>query len=323
MNAPFDNLRTSGLLLASAVLLLAGCNQNPGANTGPNDDTPTSGRIQISVDETFAPILKSQVDTFQKLYTYAHVEAAYKAEDYVANDLMTGKVRAIVIARQLTAAEKAKLESQKLIPRTTKIATDGLAIIVHPSNPDSLLTMAQLKAIFTGQSASWKQISGKNPLGEIDVVFDANRSSTTRYVQDSITRGTALTKRVFAAKSNPALLDYVATHPNAIGIVGANWISDRDDAAVQRFLKRVHVAGISKSDKPASPDDYLQPYQAYLALKTYPLRREVYIISREGRAGLGTGFASFVAGTKGQLIVLKSGLMPATGQTRIVTTTKQ
>jgi len=155
------------------------------------------------------------------------------------------------------------------------------------------------------------------------VVFDANRSSTTRYVQDSITRGAALTKRVFAAKSNPALLDYVATHPNAIGIVGANWISDRDDAAVQRFLKRVRVAGISKSNNPASADDYLQPYQAYLALKTYPLRRDVYIISREGRAGLGTGFASFVAGTKGQLIVLKSGLMPAIGQTRIVTTTKQ
>jgi phosphate transport system substrate-binding protein len=322
MIVPFVNLPRLGLPLAIATLLLAGCNRNPDAKTGPNDDTATSGRIQISVDETFAPILKSQVDTFQKLYTYAHIEAAYKAEDYVANDLLTGKVRAIVLSRELTAAEQADLKGQQLFPRTTKIATDGLAIILHPSNPDSLLTMTQLKAIFTGQSQDWKQISGKNKLGQINVVFDANRSSTTRYVQDSVTRGQALTKRIFAAKSNPALLDYVASHPNAIGIVGANWISDRDDAAVQRFLKRVRVAGISRSDQPASADDYLQPYQAYLALKTYPLRREVYIISREGRAGLGTGFASFVAGTKGQLIVLKSGMMPATGQTRIVTIKK-
>lgn len=303
--------------------LLAGCNRTPDDNTDPDGDTPTSGRIQISVDETFAPILKSQVDTFQKLYTYAHITAAYKAEDYVAQDLIDGKVRVIVMSRPLNATEASALEKQKLFPRTTKIATDGLAIVVHPSNPDSLLTLAQLRAIFTGQSQNWQQVSSRNKLGDINVVFDANRSSTTRYVQDSIARGTALTKRVFAVKSNPALLDYVASHPEAIGIVGANWISDRDDASVQRFLKRVRVAGISKSAAPASADDYLQPYQAYLALKTYPLRRDVYIISREGRAGLGTGFASFVAGTKGQLIVLKSGLMPATGQTRIVTTTKQ
>ncbi|WBA41554.1 PstS family phosphate ABC transporter substrate-binding protein [Hymenobacter canadensis] len=322
MTAPFVNLPRLALPLALGTLLLAGCNQNPNANTGPNDDTATSGRIKISVDETFAPIVKSQVDTFQKLYTYAHIDAAYKAEDYVANDLVTGKVRAVVLSRPLTAEEQADLEKQKLFPRTTKIATDGLAIILHPSNPDSLLTMAQLKAIFTGQTSSWKQISGKTKLDQINVVFDANRSSTTRYVQDSITRGTALTKQVFAAKSNPALLDYVATHPNAIGIVGANWISDRDDAAVQRFLKQVRVAGISRSSSPKSDEDYLQPYQAFLALKTYPLRREVYIISREGRAGLGTGFASFAAGTKGQLIVLKSGMMPATGQTRIVTIKK-
>lgn len=325
MKAPFVSPRRFGICLATAALLLASaaCNRNADSSNGPDDDTPTSGRVKISVDETFAPILKSHVDTFQKLYTYAHIEAAYKAEEDVAQDLMNNKVRAVVLARQLTAAERSKLESQQLIPRTTKIATDGLAIIVHPSNPDSTLTLSQLRAIYTGQSKDWKQVSGKSKLGQIDVVFDANRSSTTRYVQDSITRGTPLTSRVYAAKSNPALLDYVATHPNAIGIVGANWISDRDDAAVQRFLKSVRVAGISKSDNPSSTDDYLQPYQAYLALKTYPLRRDLYIISREGRAGLGTGFASFIAGTKGQLIVLKSGLMPATGQTRIVNTTKQ
>ncbi|WP_375434305.1 PstS family phosphate ABC transporter substrate-binding protein [uncultured Hymenobacter sp.] len=317
----FSRLFSFGAAICG-VFLATACNRNPDS-AGPDDDTSTTGRINISVDETFAPILKSHIDTFQQLYVYAHVTAAYKPEDYVAQDILTDKVRAVVLARQLNATEKSALERQKLIPRTTHIATDGLAIILHPSNPDSLLTMAQLSAIFSGQQADWKQVSGKNKLGPIDVVFDANRSSTTRYVQDSITRGAPLSKRVFAAKSNPALLDYVATHPNTIGIVGANWISDRDDAAVQRFLKRVRVASISAEASPKSVDDYYQPFQAYLALKKYPLRREVYIISREGRAGLGTGFASFIAGTKGQLIVLKSGLMPATGQTRIVNTSKK
>ncbi|GAA4001432.1 substrate-binding domain-containing protein [Hymenobacter fastidiosus] len=303
-----------------AALLLPGCNSGgPGAA---ETDTTTSGRISISVDETFAPIVTSQVDTFQKLYQGAKIQAAYKPEQAVIQDLLDNKARVIVVARQLTPAEKAEFDRIKLVPTTIKLATDGLAIIVHPSNPDSLLTLAQLRDIFTGKTSTWSQVSGKKKLNGINVVFDASRSSTARYAQDSVTRGVPLTQRVFAAKSNPALLDYVATHPSAIGIVGANWISDRDDAAVQSFLKKVRVVGISTSPNPQKPDDYVQPYQAYMALKTYPLRRDVYIISREARAGLGTGFASFAAGNKGQLIVLKSGLVPAVGQTRIITTNK-
>ena len=210
------------------------------------------------------------------------------------------------------------LERLKLAPRSIKVGVDGVAVIVHPSNPDSLLTVEQLRGIFTGQQQQWAKVDSKNKLGDITVVFDNNNSSTARFVQDSVTRGTALAKGAFASKSNPALIEYVATHPNAIGVIGVNWISDRDDASVQKFLKRVRVVGVSPKATGSTPDDYVQPYQAYLAQKTYPLRRELYVISREARAGLGTGFASFVAGNKGQLIMLKSGLMPATGQVRLI-----
>ena len=176
-------------------------------------------------------------------------------------------------------------------------------------------------------------MSGKKGLAAINVVFDANRSSTTRFVLDSVTHGAALTKRAFAASSNPALLDYVATHPNAIGVVGVNWISDRDDPTAMKFLNKVRVASITSRPNPTA-NDYIQPYQAYLAEKTpeqlaentelqnYPLRRSLYVISREARAGLGTGFASFVAGKSGQLIFQKSGLIPAQMQARIITTPK-
>jgi phosphate transport system substrate-binding protein len=49
-----------------------------------------------------------------------------------------------------------------------------------------------------------------------------------------------------------------------------------------------------------------------LALKKYPLRREVKIILKESYLGLGTGFVNYVCGDMGQLIVLKSGLIPLT-----------
>lgn len=311
------NFRTAGAMLALSGMLAA-CNGGGTSSTTAATDTPTSGSIRVGVDETFEPILKSQVDTFQKLYPGAKIQAVYQPEQQVIQSFLADSARLAIVSRDLTAQEKGVLERLQLSPRTIRIGVDGVAIIVHPSNPDSLLTVSQLRSIFTGQQSQWAQVNSKNKLGPITIVFDNNSSSTARFVQDSVTRGTALSKSAFASKSNPALIDYVATHPNAIGVIGVNWISDRDDASVQKFLKRVRVVGVSPKATGSTPDDYVQPYQAYLAQKTYPLRRELYVISREARAGLGTGFASFVAGNKGQLIMLKSGLMPATGQVRLI-----
>ena len=320
-----------GALLLTATLLPA-CNSNSGNQSEPTD-TPTSGKVSISVDETFAPILESQVDTFQKLYPDAHIKASYQPEDSVMLDFLNDKVKLAVVSRDLNADEKAELAKQTMTPITTHIGIDGLAIILHPSNPDSLLTLTQLRSIFSGQTTSWKQVGGQTKLGDINVVFDANRSSTLRFVRDSLLRGQTLTKRVFAANSNPEALAYVASHPAAIGVVGVNWVSDHDDPKVTSFLRTVRVAAITARANPTK-DDYIKPFQRYLApytpqqlqadhdLQRYPLQRNIYVISREARTGLGSGFASFVAGQKGQLIFYKSGLLPAKMQVRIVTTSK-
>jgi phosphate transport system substrate-binding protein len=60
------------------------------------------------------------------------------------------------------------------------------------------------------------------------------------------------------------------------------------------------------------------PVQGSIYDKTYPFVREVYMNSRESFTGLGSGFVSFVSGEKGQRIILKSGLVPATMPIRII-----
>ncbi|MFD1469019.1 PstS family phosphate ABC transporter substrate-binding protein [Hymenobacter caeli] len=331
----FPSIKRSALLvaLAGGLLVPAGC--QPGGNGTPGStSTPTSGTVAVAVDETFAPILQAQVDTFGKLYPDAHVQLRFEPEENAMVDLVNGKVDVAVVSRELNAEETAAFAKQTIYPHTTRIGIDGLAVVLHPSNPDSLLTIDQLRAIFTGKNTTWSQVSGQKKLGDINIVFDASRSSTARFVRDSLTKGAALTARVFAAKSNPALLDYVAAHPNAIGVVGVNWISDHDDPAAMKFFRKVRVAGITARPNP-KPDDFIQPYQVNLAFKTpaqlaqypelqnYPLRRNLYIINREARTGLGTGFTSFVAGKNGQLIFQKSGLLPALMQARVVTTPKR
>jgi len=84
------------------------------------------------------------------------------------------------------------------------------------------------------------------------------------------------------------------------------------------FINKVKIAEIAPPDSSEGTGSYYKPYQAYIATHYYPLWRTVYIISREARTGLGTGFASFVAGEKGQKIILRSGLVPASMPVRLV-----
>jgi phosphate transport system substrate-binding protein len=126
----------------------------------------------------------------------------------------------------------------------------------------------------------------------------------------------------YSANSNPDVITYVENHPEAIGLISVNWISDRDDSVTHDFLKRVKVAAIS-SEVFSEGDDFYTPHPAYIADKSYPFIREVYAISRETFTGLGRGFIQFVAGDQGQRIILKMGMLPATMPVRLVQIEKE
>jgi phosphate transport system substrate-binding protein len=119
-------------------------------------------------------------------------------------------------------------------------------------------------------------------------------------------------------KCQPSTKDYVVY--KFIRSLNEYTIKDFESKESQAFLSRIKVLDLTSSDNPVYPDDYFKPYQAYIALSQYPLIREVYMINREGRAGLGTGFVSYVAGDAGQRIVRIAGLLPATMPVRIIKT---
>ncbi|RAU81520.1 PstS family phosphate ABC transporter substrate-binding protein [Pontibacter arcticus] len=309
-----NNLFHKLLLLAFAGSVFTACNQSGGQEVS----TPTAGNVVVTADESFQPIIESQISTFEGIYKRADVEGKYKPEGEAMNDLLNDSTKIVILSRELTETEKAAFEKKKRFPKVTKLAVDAVALVVNKSNPDSLLTMDQVKQIFSGTTTTWKALNSKSTLENITIVFDNNNSSTARYVRDSLTVSKKLPGNTFASNSHKALIDYVAQNKNAIGVIGVNWISDSDDTTAVNFTKQVKVIGISTDPNPATTESYYQPYQAYIAQGTYPLRRNLYVINVEGRAGLGTGFVSFIAGDKGQRIILKSGLVPATMPVRVI-----
>lgn len=294
------------------LLLLFGCNYNGGQPQ--YDDLPTRGEINIAVDESYQLLFDTEIYTFQSFYKYAKINASYKPESEAVKDLLNDSVRLAVMSRELTDNEKKYFEEKKLIPRVTKIAVDAVALIVNHNNPDTSFTLDQIRSLFSGKDTLWNQINSNRNADPVRIVFDNSGSGNARFIKETILKGEAFPRNCFAVKSNPEVIAYVNENPNAIGVIGVNWISDNDDSLSVNFLKKVKVVGVSNG----KTKEFYKPYQAYMQLGDYPFCRNVYIISREARAGLATGFASFVAGDKGQRIILKSGLVPAIAPVRII-----
>jgi phosphate transport system substrate-binding protein len=273
--------------------------------------TPSSGYIQVAVDESFRPLMDTATDVFMGLYRKAQVSITYRSEDNAVKDLLKDTVRMVVISRKLTAGEEAELKKQDAKVTTVKIAVDAVALITHPQSSDTALTVKRFGDIVRGKV--------KNKNGEpIILVFDNNFSSNLNYIRDYFKLTPQDSIKIFATKSNKEVIDYVAQNENAIGVIGVNWVSDIDNTANQVFLEKVRVIPLATKDEPTSPDDYYMPDQYSLHEELYPFRRDVYAISREIGSGLASGFITFLRGEKGQRIVQKEALLPAQMQIRFV-----
>ncbi|MGZ5244584.1 MAG: PstS family phosphate ABC transporter substrate-binding protein [Bacteroidia bacterium] len=308
-------------LICSAILF-ASCEETD--KKGRKLDTPTSGNTSVTIDESVKPLFDLELETFHALYKKAKINALYLPEGEAIKLFMDDSVKVVVTTRQLTEEEKEFFKKKKIPVKTTKIAYDAVAMIVNNQNSDSTLTLAQLGDIMQGKITRWNQVHPGFSKDKIQIVFDHSASSTLTYVSKYFNLPDSLPGNFFAVNSNPEVVKYVETNKAAMGIIGVSWISDRQDSTTINFLNRIKVLALSPPDSITDTDQpYYQPYQAYIAQRYYPLVREIYTISREARSGLGTGFVSFVAGNKGQMIVRLTGLLPATLPVRLVNVKKK
>jgi phosphate transport system substrate-binding protein len=307
-------------VVAFSALFTYSCQDDIGKN-GQKADTPTSGHIMISVDESLKPMADAEVKTFMQIYTKAKIDVSYKSQTEALKDMYKDTARAIIIPRKLTAEEEKFYTDKKLKVKMVKIAYDAVALIENHSNPDSTITMAQFNDILHGKLDNWKQLGGKN--SKIQVVFDNPGSSTVDYIMKKFNLGNQLPSNVFAVKSNEEVINYVQKTPDAIGIIGVSWIGNEDSVPLS-FLSKIKVISLNPPDSAKGADQkFYPPFQAWISAGYYPLTREVYAITPEFFNGLGSGFITFMAGDKGQIKVLQSGLVPATMPIRMVHTKKE
>ncbi len=304
-------MRSIGYAVLIVLLVAAACSTRD--KKGNFIDTTTSGSIKIAVDESLKPLFDTEIDTFESLYTRAKIEVVYTSEEDAINQLLKDSVRLAIITRGLLPLEQELFTKKVLKPTQIAVAKEGIGLIVNNSNPDSVISVEQLRDILTGKISNWRQINPKSPSQPIEVVFDQPTSGILRFFKDSL-KIDSIPPNCFAVNGNPAVVDHIASKKNALGLIGVTWINDEDDSTANEFLKRVRVVAMPG----AEGGEAYHPFQGYIAQGQYPLVRKIRIINPEGRAGLGSGFLAFVAGEKGQRIILKAGLVPVTMPIRII-----
>ena len=139
----------------------------------------------------------------------------------------------------------------------TVLAFDGIAMIVHPENPVSDLTLEQIAAIYTGEITNWNEVGGSD--GEI-VLIGREAGSGTRDGFESITGTEDACKYRQELTSTGDVITTVAGNPNAIGYVSL--------ASVKNSVKAISVGGVAPSEATIKDGSYAVQRPFVLVTKT-------------------------------------------------------
>jgi phosphate transport system substrate-binding protein len=284
------------MILTVGALSFTACHSDPGRK----QESPVSGTIRISVDESFKPVIESQLKVFESSFPDAHILVEYKPEAACLRDIYNDSTRMVITTRGLTLSQEKYFRDTARTPAFSGIlALDAVALVVNNHSRDTIMSMEDIRELLRGRDRKKREA----------VMDGVSATSTVRYVLDSILRGETLGKNVIAARSSPQVISYVADHEEAVGFIGVSWIGDQEDSLELAFMKKVKVVAIRCDSCPEKP--YVFPLPANIVLKRYPMVRGLYYILKENYSGIGSNFVNFLQYERGQLIFQRSYLVPA------------
>ena len=245
-------------------------------------------KIAIDGSTTVGPIAKAFAEYYGKLHPDVVITVSESGSGNGAKSLINGACDIATLSRPMKPSEKKAALDAGILPIETIIAMDGIAIVVHPRNPTANLTVEQVRKIFTGQIANWKELGG--PDLPIVVISRDTNSGTYEAFETLVMNKEKLTQKSEYVGSNGAIRQRVLNTPAAIGYVGLAFLEG---------VKPLSVNGVAVNEDT-------------VADKTYPVCRPLYLYTN-GRPQSGTALNDFVtlsATPEGKRIIKNTGYVP-------------
>lgn len=195
-------------------LALASC-RGPSVPVSPS---PEIVSLRLLADSATSPLLQDLISTYRR----PGVE--------IVQNLQTGEIGTIVEWLKNQDVPYALVDyvpDQGLdkVFWSTPVGEDGIAIVVHPSNPIADLTAAQLRTIWQGRAANWNLLGG--PDLPLTVVARDETSSAAAVIQSMVLGDRRVTRAARLATTSQAVIDIVSADPGAIGYVSMGYLSSR------------------------------------------------------------------------------------------------
>ncbi|MGD9937615.1 MAG: phosphate ABC transporter substrate-binding protein [Methanoregulaceae archaeon] len=249
----------------------------------------SSGKISVTGSTTVLPIAQKLAERFMELNKNADVQISGGGSGVGVQSAGEKTAEIGMSSRELKDAEKTKFGSLKAIP----MASDGIVMIVHPTNDVTKLSVEQIKSIYTGKTVNWKDVGAKAQ--PIVVIGRDSASGTREFFTEKVMGKDATTKAMLEKNSNGAIQSSIGPNPGAIGYVGLGYV----DATVKPLSLTVNGTDV-------------EPTIENVIKGTYPLARNLYYVTNGDATGLAKDFIDFTLSPEGQKIVEEEGFVSIT-----------
>ena len=246
--------------------------------------------IKISGSTTVLPIVQKAADEYMASHPDADIQVSGGGSGVGIQAIGAKTVDIGMSSREVTTAEMAKYPAFVV----TTVAQDGIAVVVNPANEIQYITLDQIKDIYLGKITKWTQITGANVPGtnnQIVIIGRDSASGTRAYFDESVLLKTTPTKIMLEKNSNGAVLQTIAQTPGSIGYVSIGFVS--------RDVKPLPIW--------YNFDKIVAPTLENVKSKSYPVSRDLYVITNGQPAGLAGDFITYLLSPEGQKIVADEG----------------
>lgn len=244
-------------------------------------------QLVVQGSTTVLPIAQAAAEVFMQNNPEVNISVRGGGSGNGIAALIDGICDIADASRPMKVKEILLCQKKGISPVPHIVAMDGIAVIVHPSNPVQGLSMEQIKDIYTGKITNWKELGGKDQ--KIVVVSRDSSSGTFETFEKIVLKGKKIIPEALAQASNKTVATIVATTKGAIGYVGLGYLSST--------VKALLVNGIT-------------PEQATVVSGKYPISRPLYMYTNGAPQGIAKDFLEFICSKEGQKIVEKQGFVP-------------
>ncbi len=213
--------------------------------------------------------------------------------------LVNGTVDIANASRRIKQKEIDLAAEQGITPVEFIIARDAIAVIVHPDNPVTELTLEQISNMYSGVYTNWSEVGGDDrPI--VRLSRETNSGTHVYFLETVLRLGDKESKTLFATNtlllpSSEGIIAEVRQNPNAIGYDGLGY--------VPHDLKVIAIA-------PEVGDNYILPSVETVNAGTYPIARDLYMYTNGEPTGAVATYLEWIMSPEAQQIVKELGFVP-------------